>query len=87
MLTGGDAVVYLTLKGEADDYLRSRDLYWTVLRPAMLTGDPGTDRILVGTGLPLGSIPGPTSPRCWRGSSPIPTACAAGSRSPAAKRT
>ena len=57
MLTGGDAVVYLSLKGEADDYLRSRDLDWTVLRPAMLTGDPGTDRILVGTGLPLGSIP------------------------------
>ena len=57
MLTGGDAVVYLTLKGEADDYLRSRDLDWTVLRPAMLTDDPGTGRIRVGTGLPLGSIP------------------------------
>jgi uncharacterized protein YbjT (DUF2867 family) len=49
--------LYLTLKGEADDYLRSRDLDWTVLRPTALTDDPGTGRIRVGTGLPLGSIP------------------------------
>jgi len=33
---------YITAKTEAEDDLRARDLDWLVLRPGMLTNDPGT---------------------------------------------
>ncbi|MCX5195042.1 SDR family oxidoreductase [Streptomyces sp. NBC_00249] len=41
---GGDEVfdVYLRAKGEADDHLRTRlGLEWTILRPGILSDDPG----------------------------------------------
>lgn len=41
---GSDEVwtAYITAKTEAEDDLRARDLDWTIVRPGMLTDDPGT---------------------------------------------
>jgi uncharacterized protein YbjT (DUF2867 family) len=46
---GGDDVfsVYLRAKAEADRALMESDLDWTVVRPGMLTDDPGTGRVRV----------------------------------------
>ena len=46
---GGDDVfsVYLRAKAEADRALMDSDLDWTVVRPGMLTDDPGTGRVRV----------------------------------------
>lgn len=48
--------VYLRAKKAADDYVRSRDLDWTVVRPGRLTDDEGTGRVQVGT-LERGNVP------------------------------
>jgi uncharacterized protein YbjT (DUF2867 family) len=46
---GGDDVfsVYLRAKAEADQALMESDLDWTVVRPGLLTDDPGTGRARV----------------------------------------
>jgi uncharacterized protein YbjT (DUF2867 family) len=42
---------YLQAKAEADDYLRSSGLDWTIVRPGSLTDEPGTGRVTVSTEL------------------------------------
>jgi uncharacterized protein YbjT (DUF2867 family) len=48
---GGDDVfsVYLRAKAEADRALMDSDRDWTVVRPGMLTDDPGTGRVRIQT--------------------------------------
>jgi uncharacterized protein YbjT (DUF2867 family) len=48
---GGDDVfsVYLRAKAEADRALMESDRDWTIVRPGMLTDDPGTGRVRVQT--------------------------------------
>lgn len=44
--TDGVFAAYLRAKGEADEYVWSRDaLDWTILRPGRLTDDPATGRV------------------------------------------
>jgi uncharacterized protein YbjT (DUF2867 family) len=47
--------VYLRAKQAADDYVRSRDLDWTIVRPGMLTDEVPTGRVRVGA-LERGSV-------------------------------
>ncbi|NKX56714.1 SDR family oxidoreductase [Arthrobacter mobilis] len=47
---------YAEAKAEADTYLRSTFLSWTILAPSTLTLDPGTGRIEVGEDLPAGQV-------------------------------
>jgi uncharacterized protein YbjT (DUF2867 family) len=47
---------YLRLKGEADAYLRSADLDWTIVRPSGLTDGPATGKIRVGRWLTGGAL-------------------------------
>lgn len=49
---------YLVAKGEADEYLRSSDLAYTIVRPGSLTDDGGTGEIRIGVAekLPSGEI-------------------------------
>lgn len=39
--------VYLKAKKAAEDDLRRRDLDWTILRPGVLTDEPGTGKVLI----------------------------------------
>jgi uncharacterized protein YbjT (DUF2867 family) len=45
-----DAVfaVYLRAKAAADEYLMGTDLEWTIVRPGLLTDDPGTGTVTLG---------------------------------------
>lgn len=57
---GADPVfgAYLRAKGAADDDLRSRSqLDWTILRPGMLTDDPGTGRVRLADQTGRGAVP------------------------------
>jgi uncharacterized protein YbjT (DUF2867 family) len=49
--------VYLRAKAAADEYVRSQDLDWTIVRPGRLTDDPGTGEVRVGPAVEFGSIP------------------------------
>ncbi|MFF4091580.1 SDR family oxidoreductase [Streptomyces nigra] len=56
----GDEIfdVYLRAKGAADEYVRSQKaLDWTILRPGMLTDDPGTGLVRLEARTGRGSIP------------------------------
>ncbi|MGW7262617.1 NAD(P)H-binding protein [Streptomyces sp. NPDC054842] len=49
---------YLRAKGEADEYVRSRDaLDWTILRPGALTNDAGTGLVRLEASTGRGSVP------------------------------
>jgi uncharacterized protein YbjT (DUF2867 family) len=47
--------VYLRAKQAADDYVRSRDLDWTIVRPGLLTDEVPSGRVRVGN-LERGSV-------------------------------
>jgi uncharacterized protein YbjT (DUF2867 family) len=47
---------YLQAKAQADAALAASDLDWTIVRPGMLTDDPGTGMVRVGSGLDRGSV-------------------------------
>ncbi|RWZ58809.1 SDR family oxidoreductase [Halobacillus fulvus] len=47
---------YLKMKGEADEYLQSTELDYTIVRPGGLTNDEGTSKIQVGETLEPGTI-------------------------------
>ncbi|MFC9649177.1 MULTISPECIES: SDR family oxidoreductase [unclassified Streptomyces] len=56
----GDEVfdAYLRAKGAADAYVRSRSgLDWTILRPGMLTNDPGTGLVRLAESTGRGPVP------------------------------
>ncbi|MFF3751252.1 SDR family oxidoreductase [Streptomyces sp. NPDC002018] len=56
----GDDVfdVYLRSKGAAEEYVRSRSaLDWTILRPGMLTNDPGTGLVRLAESVERGPVP------------------------------
>jgi uncharacterized protein YbjT (DUF2867 family) len=40
--------VYLRAKAAADDHLTGTDLAWTIVRPGLLTDDPGTGKVTLG---------------------------------------
>jgi uncharacterized protein YbjT (DUF2867 family) len=48
--------IYLRAKQAADDYVRSRDLDWTIVKPGRLTDDVPTGLVQVGEHLDPGSI-------------------------------
>lgn len=49
---------YLDAKAEADDYLRSTDLEYTIVRPTSLSNEPGTGTVKTGSDLERrGTIP------------------------------
>ncbi|ARI75891.1 SDR family oxidoreductase [Halobacillus mangrovi] len=48
---------YLEMKGEADDYLRSTELDYTIVRPGGLTHEESTSKIQVGETVERGTIP------------------------------
>lgn len=48
---------YLKMKGEADDYLKSTELDFTIVRPGGLTHEEGTSKIQVGDTVERGTIP------------------------------
>ncbi|ALG05555.1 NAD(P)H-binding protein [Kibdelosporangium phytohabitans] len=48
---------YLKAKAAAEDDLRSRDLDWTILRPAHLTDEPATGLVNLDLHVPPGKIP------------------------------
>lgn len=48
---------YLKMKGEADDFLKTTELDYTVVRPGGLTNEEGTSKIQVGETVDQGSIP------------------------------
>ncbi|ASF41113.1 NAD(P)-dependent oxidoreductase [Halobacillus halophilus] len=48
---------YLQMKGEADDYLKSTELDFTIVRPGGLTHEEGTSKIKVGETVEQGAIP------------------------------
>ncbi|MBO0680299.1 NAD(P)H-binding protein [Mycolicibacterium sp. S2-37] len=51
-------VTYLRAKGAADDDIRRRDaLDWTIVRPGLLTDDPGTGRVRIAEKTGRDSIP------------------------------
>ena len=57
---GGDPVfvAYLRAKGAADEDIRSRDtLHSTIVRPGLLTDDPGTGRVTIASETGRASIP------------------------------
>jgi uncharacterized protein YbjT (DUF2867 family) len=47
---------YLEAKAEADAALIASDLDWTIVRPGMLTDDPGTGMVRIGESLERGSV-------------------------------
>src|SRR4051794_17743446 len=49
--------VYLRAKGQADAELAASGLDHTIVRPGMLTDDPGTGRVALGERLARGAIP------------------------------
>jgi len=50
--------LYSRAKSEADASVRSRELLdWTIVRPGVLTNDPGTGRVLAAPEVPRGPIP------------------------------
>ena len=49
--------IYLKAKLAAEDYLRSRDLDWTILRPGGLTDSAGTGSVLLAGKVEPGRIP------------------------------
>ena len=54
---GGDVFgSYLRAKAEADRSLRESGLEFTIVRPGMLTDEPGSGRVTLGERLPPGSI-------------------------------
>jgi uncharacterized protein YbjT (DUF2867 family) len=55
----GDDVfsVYLRAKAEADRALADSDRAWTIVRPGLLTDDPGTGRVWIGTEPFRGEVP------------------------------
>jgi uncharacterized protein YbjT (DUF2867 family) len=55
-LYGPEMKPYADAKREADDALRDSGLEYTIVRPGMLSDDPGTGRITVGTGLERGQV-------------------------------
>ena len=48
---------YLEMKGEADDFLKTTELDYTIVRPGGLTNDEGTSKIQVGETIERGTIP------------------------------
>ncbi|WP_010529996.1 SDR family oxidoreductase [Lentibacillus jeotgali] len=48
---------YLQMKKEADEYLMSTELDYTIVRPGGLTHDPGTSKIKVGNKVEFANIP------------------------------
>ncbi|GAA0592023.1 SDR family oxidoreductase [Virgibacillus siamensis] len=48
---------YLKMKREADEYLMSTELDYTIVRPGGLTHDPGTSKIKVAEEVEFGNIP------------------------------
>src|SRR3954449_698585 len=48
---------YVRAKARADQELMASDLDWTVVRPGMLTDDPGTGRISIAERLDRGAVP------------------------------
>jgi uncharacterized protein YbjT (DUF2867 family) len=48
---------YLRAKKAAEDDLRARGLDWTILRPGILTNDPGTGMVLLGEKTGRGKVP------------------------------
>jgi uncharacterized protein YbjT (DUF2867 family) len=48
---------YLQAKHDADEALRASGLDFTIVRPGMLTDDPGTGRVSVGERLERGEVP------------------------------
>ncbi|WP_430790680.1 SDR family oxidoreductase [Virgibacillus flavescens] len=48
---------YLKMKKEADEYLKSTELDYTIVRPGGLTNDASTSKIQVGETVERGSIP------------------------------
>jgi uncharacterized protein YbjT (DUF2867 family) len=48
---------YIRAKTEAEHDLRRRPLDWTILRPGMLTDDPGTGRVRLAPEVPRGPVP------------------------------
>ncbi|MGZ5399505.1 MAG: SDR family oxidoreductase [Nocardioides sp.] len=48
---------YVEAKRDADAALRGSDLDWTILRPGMLTDDPGTGQVSLGAEVERGEIP------------------------------
>ena len=55
----GDDVfeVYLRAKADADRALQASDLDWTIVRPGLLTNDPGTGLVHAATSVPRGEVP------------------------------
>ncbi|WP_082232493.1 SDR family oxidoreductase [Halobacillus massiliensis] len=53
----GNFKLYLELKGEADEYLRSTELDYTIVRPGGLTNEEGTSKVKVGDKVEKGEIP------------------------------
>jgi uncharacterized protein YbjT (DUF2867 family) len=49
-------LAYLRAKLAAEEYVRARDLDWTILRPGRLTDDPGTGRVTLGPRVARGDI-------------------------------
>jgi len=83
---GGVFGEYLRAKSKADRELEASGLDHTIVRPGMLTDEPPTGRVEVGTGLERGEIPAPTSSTCSRRCSPPRTRSAGPSRSSPARR-
>ena len=56
---GGDEVfsVYLRAKAQADRELMASELDWTVVRPGLLTDEPGTGRVQAAASVERGEIP------------------------------
>jgi uncharacterized protein YbjT (DUF2867 family) len=50
-------VAYLRAKLAAEDDLMGRELAWTILRPGLLTDDPGTGRVRLAPHVPRGDVP------------------------------
>lgn len=48
---------YLRAKAAAERDLRTRDLDWTILRPGLLTDDPGTGLVHLADSVPRGEVP------------------------------
>src|SRR3954454_15677686 len=48
---------YVRAKARADQELMASDLDWTIVRPGMLTDDPGTGRVEIGEHLDRGAVP------------------------------
>jgi uncharacterized protein YbjT (DUF2867 family) len=55
----GDEVfaIYLRAKAKADEELRASGLDWTIVRPGLLTDEPGTGRVKAAESVDRGEIP------------------------------